>query len=107
MLEEGSFKLRFNSSLGWEFDQETDRLGVGIGVYQTKVDKHLRSLLEWARTSKDSSEFLQKVSLPNFSSDQKRKYLEIIRNLLSKSKGKVTTHPPPQNLLLMRLYFPS
>lgn len=81
----------FNSSLGWEFNQETDRLGIGIGVYQTKVDKHFRPLLEWARTSKDSSEFLQKVSRPIVSSDQKRKYLEIIRNLLSKSKGNGVT----------------
>ena len=81
----------FDNSLEWEFDQETDRLGIGIGVYQTKVDKHLRPLLEWARTSKDSSEFLQKVSRPIVSSDQKRKYLEIIKNLLSKSKGNGVT----------------
>jgi energy-coupling factor transporter ATP-binding protein EcfA2 len=77
----------FNSSLGWEFDQETDRLGIGIGVYQSNVDKHLRPLLEWARTSKDSDEFLKKVSLPKFFSNQKRKYLEVFRNLLSKSNG--------------------
>jgi len=81
----------FNSSLGWEFNQETDRLGIGLGVYQTKVDKHLRHLLEWARTSKDSSEFLEMVSISIFSSDQKRKYLKIIRNLLSKSKGDEVT----------------
>lgn len=81
----------FNSSLGWEFNQETDRLGIGIGVYQTKVDRHLRPLLEWARTSKDSSEFLQKVSLPNFSSGPKREYCKIIRNLLAKSKGNNVT----------------
>ena len=82
----------FNSSLGWEFNQATDRLGIGIGVYPTKdVDKHLRPLLEWARTSKDSSEFLQKVSLPIFSSNQKRKYRDIIRNLISKSKGNEVT----------------
>ena len=82
----------FNSSLGWEFNQETDRLGIGIGVYPTKVDKHLQPLLKRARTSKDPSEFLQKVSLPIFSSDQQRKYLEIIRNLLSKSKGNEVTN---------------
>ena len=81
----------FNSSLGWEFNQETDRLGIGIGVYQTKVDRYLRPLLEWARTSKDSSEFLQNVPLQNFSSDPKRKYLEIIRNPISKSKGNEVT----------------
>ena len=82
----------FNSSLGWEFNQETDRLGIGIGVYPTKVDKHLQPLLKLARTSKDPSEFLQKVSLPIFSSGQQQKYLEIIRNLLSKSKGNKVTN---------------
>lgn len=76
-----------NGSLGWQFNQDTDRVGVGLGVYQNKIDKHFKPLLEWARTSKDSPEFLRKVSLPTFSSQEKQEYLQIIRNLLIKAKG--------------------
>ncbi|MGB7001280.1 MAG: hypothetical protein WBE22_04615 [Halobacteriota archaeon] len=77
----------FSSSLGWQFNQDTDRIGIGLGVYQTKIDKDFQPLLELARASKDSSDFLRKVSLPAFSSKEKSGYLQIIRNLLSKSKG--------------------
>lgn len=77
----------FGSSLGWQFNQDIDRIGIGLGVYQNKIDKHFRPLLEWARTSTDSAEFLRKVSLSTSSSTEKQKYLKIIRNLLSKSKG--------------------
>jgi hypothetical protein len=81
----------FSSSLGWQFNQDTDRIGIGLGVYQNKIDEHFRPLLEWARASKDSSDFLRKVSLPAFSSKEKRGSLQIIRNLLSKSKGNEVT----------------
>jgi len=81
----------FNSSLGWQFNQDTDRIGIGLGVYQNRIDKHFQPLLEWARKSKDSSEFLRKVSLPTFSSQEKQEYLQIIRSLLSKSKGNNVT----------------
>lgn len=82
----------FSSSLGWQFNQNADRIGIGLGVYQNKIDKHFRPLLEWARTSKDSTEFLRKVSLPIFSSQEKQEYLKIIRYLLSKSKGNNITN---------------
>lgn len=77
----------FSSSLGWQFNQGTDRIGIGLGVYRSKLARHFQPLLEWARTSKDSSEFLRKVSLSSFSSKEKQEYLQILRHLLSKSKG--------------------
>lgn len=79
--------VTFVGSSGWEFDQETDRIGIGIGIYNGKVDKHFQPLLEWARTSSDATEFLEKISTPSFSSDEKRDYVEIIRNLLTRAKG--------------------
>ncbi|MBN1245579.1 ATP-binding protein [Candidatus Bathyarchaeota archaeon] len=81
----------FTSSMGWKFNQETDRLGIGLGIHQSKVDKHFKPLSEWARTSKDSAEFMYKVSSTIFSSNEKRKYLQIIKNLLTKTKGAAIT----------------
>lgn len=75
--------LTFTNAFGWEFDPIVDRLGIGLGVYQTRVDRHFRPLLEWARTSQGATEFLQKVSLSPFSSDEKRNYLAVIRQILT------------------------
>lgn len=77
----------FNNTLGWLFNEQVDRIGIGLGVYQTEIDKHFRPLLELARTSKGSSDFFQIVSLATFYSVKMQKYLQIIRNLLSKAKG--------------------
>lgn len=77
----------FAGASGWQFNTSTDRLGIGIGVYQTKVARHFQPLLEWARTSKNANEFLNKISVPHFSSKEKREYIEIIKTLLTKAKG--------------------
>ncbi|MHA1448100.1 MAG: hypothetical protein ACTSP4_01615 [Candidatus Hodarchaeales archaeon] len=81
----------FTGSSGCNFDPEKDRLGIGIGVYQTKIDKYLQSLLDWARVAKDSSEFLSKVRLPSFSSNEMRDFLKIFNNVLSRVKGSEIT----------------
>ncbi len=81
----------FTGSRGWQFDPQVDRIGIGLGVYQTKLDAHFRPLLEWARTAQNASEFLQKVSLARFSSEEKREYLSLIRDLLNTAKGSAVT----------------
>lgn len=79
----------YTSALGRNFDPKLDRIGIGIGVYQTKISKHLHPLLEWARTSNNSEDFFKKVFFKGerFSSNEKQEYLEIFKKLLSKSKG--------------------
>ena len=77
----------FTGSFGWQFNQDIDRLGIGLGVYQNKIAEHFQPLLEWSRTSKDAAELMQKVSQPRFSSREKREYLQLVRKLLTKAKG--------------------
>ena len=77
----------FNGLLGWQFNQDADRVGIGLGVYPTNIDKHFRPLLELARTSKDAADFIEKVSLPTLFSMERQKYLQIIKGLLAKAKG--------------------
>ena len=77
----------FTNSSGWKFNSDIDRIGVGIGIYKSKIDNHFKPLLEIARTSKDEDEFIKRVELPSFSSKEKREYLQVIRNLLTKAKG--------------------
>lgn len=77
----------FTNSSGWKFDSDIDRIGVGIGIFKSKIDNHFKPLLEIARTSENEDEFIKRVELPSFSSEEKREYLQIIRNLLTKAKG--------------------
>lgn len=81
----------FTNSSGWKFDSDIDRIGVGIGIYKSKIASHFKPLLEIARTSKDEDEFTKRVELPSFSSKEKREYLQVIRNLLTKAKGSDVT----------------
>ncbi len=76
----------------WKFNQDTDRLCIALGISQPKIDKHFRPILEWARTSRDSDEFIKKVTTQGFSSKEKKGYLQIMRNLLSKAKGSDLTN---------------
>src|SRR5579859_5522231 len=64
--------LVFTSAMGWPFNPDTDRIGIGLGVYQTKLDAHFRPLLEWARTEQTGDAFFQKVAISRFSSAEKR-----------------------------------
>jgi len=73
----------FTSAMGWPFNPESDRIGIGLGLYQTKLDAHFRPLLEWARTENDAVNFFQKVEISNFSSVEKRDYLALVRDLLT------------------------
>ena len=78
----------FTNAMDWPFNREMDRIGIGLGVYQSKLDAHFRPLLEWARTEKDADNFCQKVEMSNFSSAEKREYLALVRDLLTASNKK-------------------
>jgi hypothetical protein len=89
----------FTGAFGWRFDPDIDRIGIGLGTYQTKLDAHFRPLLEWARTSKTASEFIQKVNLSKYSSTEKREYLALMRDRLKDAKGTDLTNDEIWHLL--------
>lgn len=81
----------FTNRFGKVFDIQTDRIGIGIGVYNASVDKDLQRILQWARSAKDANDYCSKVDKDRFSSNSKRKYLQIFRSQLIKAKeSKVT-----------------
>jgi hypothetical protein len=83
--------LVFTNAMIWHFDPDTDRIGLGIGVYQTKLDTHFRPLLEWASTEQTAAAFFQKVAISRFSSAEKREYITLLRELLTEAKGSDVT----------------
>ncbi|TET47497.1 hypothetical protein E3J62_01315 [candidate division TA06 bacterium] len=81
----------FAGAQGSCFDESTDRVGIGIGVYQRKVARHFQQLLGWSRKSASAADFIRLVQVSGFSSDEKRKYLGVITNLLARAKGAEVT----------------
>ncbi len=64
-----------------------DALALITGPLSATDIKNTRMVLEWARHSEDEKEFLEKVSMPNFSSDAKRNKLQIFRVHLKNANG--------------------
>lgn len=68
-----------------------DVLAIITGPQSDRTLQHVRPLLDWARTSTSGEEFVGKVTTAKFSSDQKRSYLEVFRDVLSKASSTAIT----------------
>ena len=73
------------------FTQERDALALITGPMSDRAIQHVRPLLEWARTSATAAEFVAKVNTAQFSSDEKRNYLKIFRQVLTEIAGDAVT----------------
>ena len=60
-----------------------DAIAVVTGPQSDQMLQHARPLLDWARTSATSKEYFAKVSAANYSSDKKRGYLQVFRDVLT------------------------
>src|SRR5207245_323474 len=81
----GSAWLDFNNERA--FAQGLDALALITGPLSDQALQHVRPLLEWARTSASGEEFFNKVATARFSSDKKRAYLQVFRDVLTKVAG--------------------
>lgn len=73
------------------FVQGHDALALITGPQPDRVLQHVRPLLDWARTSATGAEFTGKVATAQFSSDQKRAYLQVFKDVLTKVVGTAPT----------------
>lgn len=67
------------------FSVDTDAFALITGPLSATDTKDVRPLLEWARYSENEKEFLDKVNTANFSSDAKRKKLQVFKTHLAKA----------------------
>ncbi len=74
------------------FTQGRDVIALVTGPLSDQVIQHARPLLEWARTSATASEFIGKLNTARFSSDGKRNYLKVFREVLTDSAGGAMTN---------------
>jgi hypothetical protein len=72
----------WNDFNGEDFDSRTDAFTLITGPLSTTDISSVRPILEWARHSENEEDFLVKVSTANFSSDMKRKKLEVFKTHL-------------------------
>lgn len=94
--------LDFNNQT--TFSPGQDALALVTGPQSDQMLQHIRPLLDWARTSATEKEFVTKVSTAGFSSDKKRGYLQVFRDVLTEAAGTALT----DNVLwqfLRHLYF--
>jgi hypothetical protein len=73
------------------FTQGRDVIALVTGPQPDRAIQHVRTLLDWARTSATAAEFVAKVNTAQFSSDEKRNYLKILREMLTEIAGDAIT----------------
>ncbi|HOW26925.1 MAG TPA: hypothetical protein PK876_00275 [Elusimicrobiota bacterium] len=73
------------------FTRDKDVLALITGPLSATDITDVRTLLEWSRSSEDSSDFLTRVNKVNFSSDAKRKKLQVLRTVLDTAQGSPVT----------------
>ncbi len=69
------------------FSRRTDVIALITGPLSATDTSDVRVILEWARHSENSTEFFQKVELAKFSSDAKRKKLQVFKATLKKANN--------------------
>ena len=71
------------------FSYGYDSLALITGPLTASDTYDVRDMLEMARTSQDSTDFFDKIKLANFSSDDKKKKLEVFQDQLRKANNGV------------------
>lgn len=69
------------------FDHDKDALSIISGPGSKKEIRHFRSLLSWSRSSASAEELFNKISTPNYASQEMRDYLGVIKALLKDHLG--------------------
>lgn len=69
------------------FRKNRDILALITGPLSSTDTNDVRTILEWSRSAENPQEFFNKVELPNFSSQAKRKKLKAFKASLKKANG--------------------
>ncbi|WAC59791.1 hypothetical protein [Brevundimonas sp. SL130] len=69
------------------FDETHDRLGVAIGVFNARADKHYQAVLSWATQSPGGDNFVSRISKPDFSHKDRAAFVETVRQTLAAHSG--------------------
>lgn len=76
----------WNDFIGGQFDQQVDSIALITGPLSTGDIKNVIPLLELAKYSSRSDDFINKVSVEGFASKQKKEKLDAFRSQLNRAK---------------------
>ncbi|WP_188643379.1 hypothetical protein [Tsuneonella deserti] len=72
---------------GEGFDAGLHRVGIAIATFNAKADAHYRTVLNWARDSDSGTDFIRRISLPDFSHAIRTAFVEDVKAILSEHLG--------------------
>lgn len=81
------------------FDSARHRVGVGIGVFNAKVEQHYQSVFSWAENSSDAAHFLERVTQGDYSHKDRQVFVSTIRSILTAHVKREVTDNELWNLL--------
>jgi hypothetical protein len=71
--------------------RELDAFALVTGPISSAVAWDFRTMLEWARSSTDSTDFLRRMALPKYASDTARAHLQSVRKICDEANGDTVT----------------
>lgn len=81
------------------FDSAFQRVGVGLGTYNAKVDQHYQSVLSWAVHSVDAHHFFERVAEGDYSHQDKRSFVATVKAVLNACAARTLTDDEVWRLL--------
>jgi hypothetical protein len=67
------------------------RVGVGLGTYNARVDQHYQSVLNWAVHSTDAQHFFERIAQGDYSHQDKRAFVAAVKAVLEAYSGRALT----------------
>lgn len=91
----GALRQAWDTVSTEKFDPSMERVGVGIGTYNARVDRHYQSVLNWAAHSINGSDFVERIERKDFSHADRQTFVQTVRDVLAVHIGRV---PSPNEL---------
>ena len=84
-------KRAWNTFSKMTLDPALNRIGVGIGTYNTRVNQHYQSVLTWASYSTDALHFRERINKGDYSHKDKQEFVNTVRTVLTQHAGRNVT----------------
>ena len=81
-------KRSWNTFATTTFDPALHRIGVGIGVYNARVDQQYQSVLTWATFSTNGRDFRERIEKGDYSHKDKQAFVGTVRSVLTTHVGR-------------------
>jgi hypothetical protein len=78
----GVLKRAWDSVSKSGFDSTCQRVGVGIGTFNARVEQHYQSIFNWAEHSTDAAHFFERIEQGDYSHQDKQSFVATVQAIL-------------------------